>query len=216
LQRNPIRALDSKDENIKKILKDVKKIKEFFNKEQKEKFQDIQIKLLDAGVDFKINENLVRGLDYYTGTVFEYISSELGAQNAILGGGRYDNLIENLGGKNLPATGFALGIDRLSEIINKPMQSGGLFIGSMDAESKSFAQKIAYQLRKNSSDLKIETYLGNANLSKQIKKADSQSFKFVMIVGQEEQKSLKFKLKDLELNKSFELSEKELLEYFSG
>jgi histidyl-tRNA synthetase len=86
----------------------------------------------------------------------------------------------------------------------------------MDAESKSFAQKIAYQLRKNSSDLKIETYLGNANLSKQIKKADSQSFKFVMIVGQEEQKNLKFKLKDLELNKSFELSEKELLEYFSG
>ncbi len=82
--------------------------------------------------------------------------------------------------------------------------------------AKSFAQKIAYQLRKNSSDLKIETYLGNANLSKQIKKADSQSFKFVMIVGQEEQKSLKFKLKDLELNKSFELSEKELLEYFIG
>ena len=81
---------------------------------------------------------------------------------------------------------------------------------------KSFAQKIAYQLRKNSSNLKIETYLGNANLSKQMKKADSQSFKFVMIVGQEEQKSLKFKLKDLELNKSFELSEKELLEYFSG
>ena len=216
LQRNPIRALDSKDENIKKILKDVKKIKEFFNKEQKEKFQDIQKKLLDAGVDFKINENLVRGLDYYTGTVFEYISSELGAQNAILGGGRYDNLIENLGCKKLPATGFALGIDRLSEIINEPKQAGGIFIGSLDAESKSFAQKIAYQLRKNSSNLKIETYLGNANLSKQIKKADSQSFKFVMIVGQEEQKSLKFKLKDLELNKSFELSEKELLEYFSG
>ena len=123
LQRNPIRALDSKDENIAKILKDVKKIKEFFNKEQKEKFQDIQKKLLVAGVDFKINENLVRGLDYYTGTVFEYISSELGAQNAILGGGRYDNLIENLGGKKLPATGFALGIDRLSEIINEPKQS---------------------------------------------------------------------------------------------
>ena len=158
----------------------------------------------------------MRGLDYYTGTVFEYISSELGAQNAILGGGRYDNLIENLGGKKLPATGFALGIDRLSEIINEPKQAGGVFIGSLDAESKSFAQKIAYQLRKNSSNLKIETYLGNANLSKQIKKADSQSFKFVMIVGQEEQKSLKFKLKDLELNKSFELSEKELLEYFSG
>ena len=158
----------------------------------------------------------MRGLDYYTGTVFEYISSELGAQNAILGGGRYDNLIENLGGKKLPATGFALGIDRLSEIITEPKQSGGLFIGSLDAESKSFAQKIAYQLRKNSSNLKIETYLGNANLSKQMKKADSQSFKFVMIVGQEEQKSLKFKLKDLELNKSFELSEKELLEYFSG
>ena len=83
-------------------------------------------------------------------------------------------------------------------------------------QSQKVLHKNCLPAQKNSSNLKIETYLGNANLSKQMKKADSQSFKFVMIVGQEEQKSLKFKLKDLELNKSFELSEKELLEYFSG
>ena len=167
-------------------------------------------------IDFNLNKNLVRGLDYYTGTVFEFTVDGLGAQNAVIGGGRYDNLIKDLGGRDLPAIGFALGIDRLAEIINVTTRKKDIFIGSVDDDSINFAQYIGNKLRENIKGLVVENYLGNANVAKQLKKANSQGFKFVIIVGQEEQKTKTFKLKNLTDGSEKILSEKELVEFLNG
>ena len=201
VKKNPIRALDSKDEKVKILMSEAKSIESFLNEKQKNKFSDIKNKLNELNINFKENKNLVRGLDYYNGLVFEFTSSELGAQNAIIGGGRYDGLIESLGGRNLPATGFALGIDRLSEIIKSSLLRKDIFIGCVDENSVPFAQKIGSQLRDINSELVIENYLGSANVSKQLKKANSQGFKFAIIVGQEEIKAEKVKLKYLKDDK---------------
>ena len=201
VKKNPIRALDSKDEKVKILMSEAKSIESFLNEKQKNKFSDIKNKLNELNINFNENKNLVRGLDYYNGLVFEFTSSELGAQNAIIGGGRYDGLIESLGGRNLPATGFALGIDRLCEIIKSSLLRKDIFIGCVDENSVPFAQKIGSQLRGINSELVIENYLGSANVSKQLKKANSQGFKFAIIVGQEEIKAEKVKLKYLKDDK---------------
>ena len=216
VKKNPIRALDSKDEKVKILMSEAKSIESFLNEKQKNKFSDIKNKLNELNINFEENKNLVRGLDYYNGLVFEFTSSELGAQNAIIGGGRYDGLIESLGGRNLPATGFALGIDRLSEIIKSSLLRKDIFIGCVDENSVPFAQKIGSQLRGINSELVIENYLGSANVSKQLKKANSQGFKFAIIVGQEEIKAEKVKLKYLEDDKEdVECTIDELVEFLN-
>ena len=216
VKKNPIRALDSKDEKVKILMSEAKSIESFLNEKQKNKFSDIKNKLNELNINFGENKNLVRGLDYYNGLVFEFTSSELGAQNAIIGGGRYDGLIESLGGRNLPATGFALGIDRLSEIIKSSLLKKDIFIGYVDESSVPFAQKIGSQLRGINSELVIENYLGSANVSKQLKKANSQGFKFAIIVGQEEIKAEKVKLKYLKDDKEdVECTIDELVEFLN-
>ena len=216
VKKNPIRALDSKDEKVKILMSEAKSIESFLNEKQKNKFSDIKNKLNELNINFEENKNLVRGLDYYNGLVFEFTSSELGAQNAIIGGGRYDGLIESLGGRNLPATGFALGIDRLSEIIKSSLLRKDVFIGYVDESSVPYAQKIGSQLRSINSELVIENYLGSANVSKQLKKANSQGFKFAIIVGQEEIKAEKVKLKYLEDDKEdVECTIDELVEFLN-
>lgn len=216
LQRNPVRAIDSKDEKIKEVIKDAKDITNFLNEDEKIAFAET-IEALDMlQVEYTINTNLVRGMDYYTGTVFEFTVDSLGAQNAVIGGGRYDNLIEELGGKKLPAIGFALGIDRLSEIIAIENKNNDIFIGCAEVKSIKYAQYISNKLRLNNGDLVIESYLGNANVSKQLKKANSLGFKFVIIIGQEEQNTKIFKVKNLREEKELSLNEKELMEFFNG
>jgi len=215
VMKNPIRALDSKDKNIKNKMSKAKSIKDFLNKTQAEEFNKIKSKLDETGIKYEENTNLVRGLDYYNGLVFEFLSNDLGAQNAILGGGRYDGLIKRLGGRDLPATGFALGIDRLADIIELPSIEKDLFIGCVDKESRTYAQALGYKIRENNSSLIVENYLGNANVGKQMKKADSQGFKFAIIIGQDELKSKTLKLKNLREDKpDLELTEKDLLEHF--
>ena len=216
LQRNPIRLIDSKDSNIQEICKNASDISEFLNNEEKESFKRTIKSLNDLKIEFNVNKKLVRGLDYYTGTVFEFIADGLGAQNAVIGGGRYDNLIKDLGGRDLPAIGFALGIDRLAEIINVAERKKDIFIGSVDDDSINYAQYIGNKLRENIEGLVVENYLGNANVAKQLKKADSQGFKFVMIVGQEEQNTRSFKLKNLNDGTENTLGEEELVEFLNG
>ena len=213
--KNPIRALDSKDKDIRNKMSKAESIKNFLNKTQLEEFKKIKSKLDEIGIQYEENASLVRGLDYYNGLVFEFLSDDLGAQNAILGGGRYDGLIKNLGGRDLSATGFALGIDRLADIVKLSSIEKDLFIGCVDKESRTYAQALGYKIRKDNSLLVVENYLGNANVGKQLKKADSQGFKFAIIVGQDELKSKTLKLKNLREDKpDLELKEKDLLEYF--
>ena len=216
LQRNPVRAIDSKDESIQKVIKDAKDITNFLTEEEKQAFSETVTILDQLKVNYFINTNLVRGMDYYTGTVFEFTVDSLGAQNAVIGGGRYDNLIKELGGKDLPAIGFALGVDRLSEIISLETKSKDIFMGYAEAKSVRFAQDIGKKLRQNNRSLVIENYLGNANVSKQLKKANSLGFKFVIIIGQEEQSTKTFKVKSLQEDKEMTFNEVELLEFFNG
>ena len=215
LQRNPIRAIDSKDSKIQEIFEKANDISEFLNKEEKESFERTIKSLKDLKIEFNLNKNLVRGLDYYTGTVFEFTVDGLGAQNAVIGGGRYDNLIKDLGGRDLPAIGFALGIDRLAEKINVTNRKKDIFISSVDDDSINFAQYIGNKLRENVEGLVVENYLGNANVAKQLKKANSQGFKFAIIVGQEEQNTNSFKLKNLFDGSENTLNEIELLEFLN-
>ena len=197
LQRNPLRGLDSKDDNIKAIFSKTKKLSDFLDSNQEQRFKSVINGLEALGIEYTTNQDLVRGLDYYTGTVFEFITDKLGTQNALIGGGRYDTLLMDLGGKKLPAVGFALGVDRLAELVNPPNNDKFLFIGSLTSESKVYGQKIGSILREIRPDVVIENYLGEANVGKQLKKASSLGFKFVMIIGQEELKSKRFKIKDL-------------------
>ena len=197
LQRNPLRGLDSKDDNIRAIFSKTKKLSDFLDSDQEQRFKSVIDGLEALGIEYTTNQDLVRGLDYYTGTVFEFITDKLGTQNALIGGGRYDTLLMDLGGKKLPAVGFALGVDRLSELVNPPNNDKFLFIGSLTSESKVYGQKIGSILREIRPDVVIENYLGEANVGKQLKKASSLGFKFVMIIGQEELKSKRFKIKDL-------------------
>ena len=216
LQRNPLRAIDSKDRKIRKIFEGAKDISVFLSNDEKKSFDKTVNSLKELKINFDVNRQLVRGLDYYTGTVFEFTVDGLGSQNAVIGGGRYDNLIKELGGRDLPAIGFALGIDRLAEIIKIKDKTKDLFIGCISDDSINFAQYIGNKLRQDTKGLVIENYLGNANVTKQLKKADSQGFKFVMIVGQEEQKTNSFKLKNLIDGTEKTLNESELVEFLNG
>ena len=118
LKHNPLRILDTKNEEEINILKAAPIIGDFYTNEDREHFENLQKYLNAVSIPFTLDPLLVRGLDYYTGFVFEAISSELGAQDAYLGGGRYDDLCSQLGGKNLPAIGMAIGIERLANIAN--------------------------------------------------------------------------------------------------
>ena len=216
LIRNPLRAMDSKDRNIKELMKNAKKISEFLSVDQLKKYDEIKSLLTGMEIKFIENPDLVRGMDYYTGTVFEFTNNQLGAQNSILGGGRYDNLISDLGGNRLPATGFALGVDRLAEIVKMKEQQKDLFLGSLDSAGKAFAQKLSFKIRSRNPNLVIETYLGQANIGKQLKKADSLGFKSVIIIGQEELNSGLLKVKYFDNNlPDLELTEDQLLEKLS-
>ena len=215
-ETSAIRALDSKLEESKKLFEEVRTLDTFLSKEKKQEFELIKAKLDELKIDYFVNSKLVRGLDYYNGLVFEFLSDDLGSQNAVLAGGRYDGLIKNLGGRNLPATGFALGIDRIAEIVKAKPAEKDLFIGFVNTESRTYAQALGYKIRENNSSIVVENYLGNANVTKQLKKANSQGFKFVIIVGQEEQKTNSFKLKNLKDESEKNLSKEELLEFLNG
>jgi len=214
-ETSAIRALDSKLEESKNLFKKARTLDTFLSKEKKQEFESIKAKLDELEIGYSVNSKLVRGLDYYNGLVFEFVSDDLGSQNAVLAGGRYDGLIKNLGGRDLPATGFALGIDRIAEIVKTESIERDVFIGCVDEESRTYAQALGYKIRENNSSLIVENYLGNANVGKQMKKADSQGFKFAIIVGQDELKSKTLKLKNLrEDEPDLELTEKDLLEHF--
>ena len=114
LQSNPIRILDSKEERTQSILRDAPKLKEFVSERSTQRFEGLLARLQFAGIKYQVSDHLVRGFDYYTDTVFEWISSRIGAQDAVCAGGRYDGLIELLGGNPTPAIGFAAGIDRIA------------------------------------------------------------------------------------------------------
>ncbi len=205
-EKNPLRMLDCKDENCKKIFEkeEIKNVilKDFICDECREHFEKVKEYLEISNIEYKIDKMLVRGLDYYTRTVFEIKSDSLGSQNAILGGGRYDGLVEMLGGKPTPAVGFALGVERLISLINKKEELKlDYFVVSTDTKegikavnllrNKGYSADFDFQARK---------------FAKQIEKAGRVA-KFALIIGEDEIKEGYFTVKNLETGEQKRITE---------
>ena len=189
LDGNPLRILDSKNSETQNILKEAPKISDYLPKESLDLLNLIR-DTFSNDCNIEIDHTLVRGLDYYTGFVFEAISSELGAQDAYLGGGRYDELCSQLGGKDLPAIGMAIGIERLASIantieINKTLVS--FIILSNKIEQKAY--KIAHDLRSVNKKLNLDIQLSEGSLKSKLRRANKDNASYALIVGEEELKS---------------------------
>ena len=196
LSKNPLRILDSKNSNTQKILKNAPKISDFISDEASNLLNTIKNTYPENHIE--IDHSLVRGLDYYTGFVFEAVSEHLGAQDSYLGGGRYDELFEDLGGKSLPAIGMAIGIERLSYIAKNEFFEPTLvhfIILSDKIEEKAY--KIAHDLRSCNRKLIIEVQLSQGSLKSKLRRANKDNATFAIIIGKDELDSDSVILKSL-------------------
>ena len=190
LKKNPLRILDSKNPDMESLIENAPTINEYLDPESSNHFTELR-EILDYGnIKYKINQKLVRGLDYYGKTVYEWTTTELGAQNAICAGGRYDNLIENHGSSPTPATGFAIGIERLIELIDhkkiKDNSIPHIYLLISGSKSKKYGLLLAEKIRKQVQYIKILTNCGDGSLKSQFKKADKSGAKIALILGDDE------------------------------
>ena len=205
LTENPLRILDSKSETIQELLQEAPLIEDFVDEQSKEHHNSLLAILDEAHVDYIVNPLLVRGLDYYNQTVFEWKTNLLGSQDTILGGGRYDKLVEELGGKSCPAVGFSLGLERLILLLEeqeKEIDSEELNIFFISFSEKAAQKAIMYaeELRNEFPQLTIRTNLGIESANSQFKKADKSGAKATLILGEEELENNKISFKDLRTN----------------
>ncbi|MFA5461640.1 MAG: histidine--tRNA ligase [Sulfurimonas sp.] len=193
---NPIRVLDCKAEKCQDIYKEAPKLLNSLCSSCESDFATLKEILQQNEIDFEIDTNLVRGLDYYSKTAFEFVSDNIGSQSAIAGGGRYDRLVEFLDGRPTPAVGFAMGIERLMELIVMPeVKKEGYYIGAMDDEAQDLVVKIAQKKRK--SDIVILEYK-TKNLKNHLKAADKANVKYCAVIGSDEIKNGTIWVKNLE------------------
>lgn len=189
---NPLRVLDSKDQNVQAILAGAPELMDFLGEESKTHFSQLR-ELLDAvGIKYTINPRLVRGLDYYNRTVFEWVTSSLGSQGTVLAGGRYDGLVAQLGGKDTPAVGFAMGLERIVLLLetlelNKDIPSEvDVYVTAMGDSCLVEAIKIAQELRSALPNLKVMSHCGGGNVKKQMKRADKSGAAVALLIGEDE------------------------------
>ncbi len=208
LHKNPLRILDSKDHADREIIANAPELPQYFSESSKDFFAEVQAGLSDIGIAFTINDKLVRGLDYYCHTVFEFTCSELGAQNTILAGGRYDGLIELMGGPHTPGIGFAAGIERLIEVVNftnHPMFTPPTRPVALIAIGNA-AQQQALILAQAMRGQNIPIYIPNGgNLQKQLKKANKANAIAAIILGENELAKGVASLKDLDSGQQSEV-----------
>lgn len=199
LVTNPLRILDSKNPKDIKILEDAPTINDFLGIDNLKHFENVMNGLESLNIKCEIDYKLVRGLDYYTSTTFEITSDSLGAQNAVLGGGRYDKLIEQLGGKPTPAIGFACGLERLTLVLQTnnykfpDEESPQLYIVTSGEEARKLAMVISNTLRKKG--LHCETDLLNRSIKSQMKEANKLNVKYVAVIGDDEINTGEVKIK---------------------
>lgn len=200
---NPLRVLDSKNPDVQALLNDAPSLADYYGEETKAHFSGL-CKILDiAGVKYQVNDRLVRGLDYYNYTVFEWVTESLGAQGTVCGGGRYDGLVEQLGGKATPAVGFALGIERLVlllEALELTADIAGpvdVYIAALGEGADIHGILLAEQLRDQIPTAKIMMHNGGGNFKKQLKRADQNGAKVALILGSDEIENKQVTVKDL-------------------
>ena len=208
---NPLRLFDDKRAQIQEAMAKAPLLLDYLSQESKENFQRVQELLQEAKIDFTINPRMVRGLDYYTGTTFEFVSEKLGAQSGIGGGGRYDGLMAELGGSDLSGIGFGLGVDRIllaceaegifDSSINKPQLD--LFLIALSAQEKGFVSKLVNELR--NSGISCDMAYGDRALKGAMKSADKSGAKFSAVIGSDEIKSGLVAVKDMDSGESKEV-----------
>lgn len=216
LGSNILRILDSKNTSTQEVLKKAPKIADFYDQESIDKFESLQSKLNEMKIPFSINQNLVRGLDYYNDIVYEWKSEVLGSQNTFCAGGRYDSLSKSLGGRDIPATGFSIGLDRLVFSIpddNKFDSKKSVIVIILENNLFKEGSKISEKIR-NEFDSIVVRYDGQkSNLKTQLKKAIREKYDFAIILGSEEVKKNVYALKNLNLaDNQITLSEEEIIQ----
>ena len=199
LDTNPIRVLDCKNGSCQELYIEAPKLITNLCNDCEDDFTGLKKILDDNEISYEIDTNLVRGLDYYSKTAFEFVSDEIGSQSAIAGGGRYDRLVEFLDGKATPAVGFAMGIERLLELIKMPeVTREGYYMGAMDEEAIPLVVKLSHQKRQNK---KVSLEYKTKNLQKHLKGADKVNARFCVVIGSNELNNGTLWIKDLQ-NKS--------------
>ena len=199
---NPLRVLDTKDEKVIEILKDAPKLSNYFGEETKNHFDRLQKFLDKLGIKYVLNDRLVRGLDYYNLTVFEWVTTALGAQGTVCGGGRYDALVEQLGGSPTKAVGFGLGMERLILLLTTlgkiaPKPNVDVYVVGAGDEVELHMLEVSNFLRTELPQARIMTHCGGGNFKKQFKKADKVQAKVAVIIGEAEIANKSVTIKDM-------------------
>ena len=204
LESNPLRVLDSKNPETQALLADAPQLHDHLDDDSRQDFERLRAILDAAGVKYEINQRLVRGLDYYNKTVFEWVTDKLGAQGTVCAGGRYDGLVEQLGGKATPAVGFAMGVERLilmletlevipavvSEVVD-------VYVCALGAGADQVALLLSRELRDEYAGLRIQTHCGGGSFKSQMKKADKSGARFALLLGESELENNTVSVKDL-------------------
>ncbi|MDQ7048145.1 MAG: histidine--tRNA ligase [Enterobacterales bacterium] len=193
LESNPLRILDSKNPTMKGLIEAAPKLNQHLDEESKGHFEQLCASLDQLGIDYVVNPNLVRGLDYYNRTVFEWVTTQLGAQGTICAGGRYDGLVKQLGGQATQGCGFAMGLERIillmqeqTGLSDKLSAKTDVYLCSLGEAAFVYAQTLAEKLRDEFPHLKVRLHCGGGNLKKQLKKADQSDAVLALIIGEDE------------------------------
>jgi histidyl-tRNA synthetase len=210
LKSNPLRVLDSKNPQVQNAVKDAPKLIDCLDEESAKHFQGLCERLDNLGIQYRVNPALVRGLDYYNRTVFEWVTDSLGAQGTVCAGGRYDGLVEQLGGKATQGVGFAIGMERLVLMLQALQLDKNLkpavdiYVTAMDESVELYARQVSETLRDNLPQIKVMNHCGGGNFKKQMKRADQSGATIALIIGQDEMVSQQVAVKYLREQQSQE------------
>jgi histidyl-tRNA synthetase len=218
LEKNPLRILDSKNPAMREVIAGAPSLQDHLDEASRAHFARVGEYLRDADVAFTVNPRLVRGLDYYTRTVFEWTTDRLGAQSAVCAGGRYDGLVEQLGGKSTPAAGFAIGLERLAELLALQGDAPQLvrthgYLVLLGEESETQGMRLAERLR--DAGLRIECNCGGGGLKAQLKRADRSGARHALLLGEEEVRHGSITIKDLRDGAQRTVAQSELIDLLS-
>ena len=211
INRNPLRLLDCKVDKDKDFYKSAPNIIDFLFEDERKHYEDVK-KYLDVfGIKYTEDPTLVRGLDYYSSTVFEIVTNKLGSQGTVLGGGRYDNLLKELGDKDIPAVGFATGVERIMMLLgeNYPKNNPDVYIAWLGENTSETALKIAESLRDN--DIKVYIDYSEKGMKSHMKKADKLSVRYCIILGEDELNKSIVLLKDFSTREQKEVKIEEIV-----
>ncbi|EHI9277568.1 histidinol dehydrogenase [Vibrio vulnificus] len=215
MHTNPLRVLDTKNPDVQAILGDAPRLSDYLDTESTQHFAGL-CELLDAaGIEYTVNERLVRGLDYYNRTVFEWITESLGSQGTVCGGGRYDGLVEQLGGKSTPAVGFAMGLERLVLMLETleltdVRRSVDVYVVTAGEGTMMAGMKLAEQVREAIPGVRVMNHFGGGNFKKQFKRADKVGAVVALVLGENEVADNTVVLKDLAGGEQVTYSQQEI------